>query len=210
MQLQSIGHSTKLDKVKEDFTSNIGQASNKPINPGEAEMLVKERAMWTSSQEEANATIQQLGEEITRLKTLLSVASEKEQNSNLQQLKDENARLQTMMISASHKNEVSCQELREENTRLKAQLEINNGKAKNLMLELEAKLETYQSKCAQAESSLNQFKCLVSEKDEQISQFQQQVQILEVKSSQAHSVAVALQKELDDVKTGDVYLACKS
>jgi phage shock protein A len=82
-------------------------------------------------------------------------------------------------------------------------LEISSGKTKNLILELEAKLETYQSKCAQAESSLNQLKCHFSEKDEQISQFQQQVQMLEAKSLQAHSLADALQRRLDDVKTGN-------
>ena len=191
----------KLDKVREDFISNAGQASNKLISPsGEAEMMAKERAMWMNSQKEANGTIQQLAEEITRLKALLNVANEKEQHSNLQQLKDENARLQTMITSASNKNDVSCQELREENTRLKAQLEIKNDKTKNLILELEAKLETYQSKCAQAESSLNQLKCLVSEKDEKLFQFQQQVQMLETKSSQAHTLADALQMKLDGVK----------
>ena len=198
LQIQSNGHSEKLDKIIEDLISINCHAPTNIITSTEAEMLAKERTAWAASQKEANTTILQLKEETTQLKALLSASSQEGEHSNLQLLKNENARLQTVILSASQASDASIQELKRENIKLKAQLQSSDEKTKNFILELEAKLEMYQSKCAQAESSLNQVKSLVSEKDQQISYFQERVQMLEVKSSQANSLADALQLQLNN------------
>ncbi len=222
LQSQASGQSDKLDRILEWITS---QEQSRQITNNTQHNSAELGELWATKEREAEASIQHLKTENSRLLKQWEEAIQQRDDSiqenvklksaalSIQTLVEENSKLKTLLkekeVALEQKSRLSASEklkeeederisrMKEENARLSDLLE-SVRKEKNLAeIQLEEKLVIYQSKCGEMESHLRELKSLVGEKEEAIKQLQSNNNRLERDALDSRNLADTLKSKLE-------------